>query len=307
MMAQTDSPKDNEILLKQALQESVLVEGRQPFHLVLEIAPAVMSLPHQRVAPPSMHGSMEVFWASPGRYKVVLKTPSFQQTKTVDGERVEEQDEGEFYPRWLDNFVKALLEPVPEKQMPKLLAERMTGVVAIHRVDKPWDPGAASFTIRQATIEMPRCLQTSDRPGGITEEMSEARICFDASYPWVESTLDFTRYVSFKDYEQFGKQMVPRTWSNDIPENIFVEGRVQTLEKLSKAECVSCDDTDGGERTNAHGVPLAQRDWRSGREPAGIRLACGGYRNARRLDDCVCPDRSNGTDQGIVLGQLGQL
>jgi len=236
MMAQTDSPKDNEILLKQALQESVLVEGRQPFHLVLEIAPAVMSLPHQRVAPPSMHGSMEVFWASPGRYKVVLKTPSFQQTKTVDGERVEEQDEGEFYPRWLDNFVKALLEPVPEKQMPKLLAERMTGVVAIHRVDKPWDPGAASFTIRQATIEMPRCLQTSDRPGGITEEMSEARICFDASYPWVESTLDFTRYVSFKDYEQFGKQMVPRTWSNDIPENIFVEGRVQTLEKLSKAE-----------------------------------------------------------------------
>ena len=234
--AQTSSAKDNAELLKQALRESVLVEGKQPFHLVLEIAPEAMSRPHQRAAPASMHGSMEVFWAAPQRYRLVLKTPAFQQTKTVDGERVEEQDEGEFYPRWLDNFVKALLEPMPEKQLPKLVEKPLTGGVSIHRVNKQWDQRVSSFRIGQPAIEMPRCLETSDRPGGITEETSEARLCFDMNNPWVESVLDFTRYVSFKDYEQFGKQMVPRTWSDDIPENIFVEGKVQTLEKLSKAE-----------------------------------------------------------------------
>jgi hypothetical protein len=236
LRAQTGSAKDNAKLVKQVLRESVLVEGKQPFHLVLEIGPEAMGRPHQRVAPASMTGSMEVFWAAPQRYRVVLKTPSFRQTKTVEGERVEEQDEGEFYPRWLDNFVKALLEPMPEKQMPKLLEKPLTGVVSIRRVDKPWDQGLSSFRIGQPAIERPRCLETSDRPGGITEETSEARVCFDMNSPWVESVLDFTRYVSFKDYDRFGKQMVPRTWSDDIPENIFVEGKVQTLEKLSKAE-----------------------------------------------------------------------
>lgn len=225
-------------MLKQALRESALVEGKQPFHLVLEIAPEAMERPHQRVAPASMTGSMEVFWAGPGRYKVVLETPSFRQTKTVEGNRVEEQDEGEFYPRWLDNFADALLEPVPQKQMPKLLTQRMTGgeSMVVQRSDKPWGQGLGSYTITRGPIAIPRCLETSERPGGITEETSVARVCFDAEYPWLESTLDFTRYVSFKDYGRFGKQMVPRTWSDDIPENIFVEGKVKTLEKLSRAE-----------------------------------------------------------------------
>jgi len=33
--------------------------------------------------------------------------------------------------------------------------------------------------------------------------------------------------------------MVSRTWMNDIPENIFVEGKVTTLEKLSKADAAA--------------------------------------------------------------------
>jgi hypothetical protein len=251
VVVQTEtSPKDNEALLKQALQESVLVDGKQPFHLVLEIGAAEMIAPHQRMASPSMRGSMEVFWASPERYKVVLETPSFRQTKTVDGGRVEEKDEGDFYPRWLDNFVKALLEPIPEKQAPKVLAERMTGARTVVQQDKQWERGATTFKIMEPRIELPRCLATSERPGGITEETSVARICFDANYPWVESTLDFTRYVSFKNYERFGKQMVPRTWMNDIPENIDVEGKVKTLEKLSKADAaairVTTPTADGG-------------------------------------------------------------
>lgn len=238
MVAQAPSQKDNEHLLKQALRESVLVEGKHPFHLVVAIAPEAMERMHQRVVPASMTGTMEVFWAGPGRYKLVLDTPSFKQTKTVDRGRVEEQDEGDFYPRWLDNFVKALLEPVPEKQLPKLLQARMTGGgrIMVQRSDKPWDPEARNYMITQPAMAMPRCLETSDRPGGITEETSVARVCFDAQYPWLESTLDFTRYVSFKDYERFGKQMVPRTWSDDIPENLFVGGKVTTLKKLSKAE-----------------------------------------------------------------------
>jgi hypothetical protein len=238
MMAQVDSAKENEALLKEALHESVLVEGKQPFHLVMSIAPAAMTLPHQRVAPASMTGTMEVWWAGPERYRLVVATADFKQTKTVDGRVMEETDEGDFYPRWLDNFVKALLEPVPEKQLPRLMAARMTGGerITLYQSDKLLGVRPDSMTVTRPNIEWPRCLETSERPGGITEETSVARICLNTIYPWYQSVLDFTRYVEFKDFGTFGKQTVPRTWSDDIPENILVEGKVTTLEKLSKED-----------------------------------------------------------------------
>jgi hypothetical protein len=226
MVAQTPASGDNAALLQQALRESVLIDGNRPFHLILDIAPAVTDLPHHREVSPSLRGSMEIFWAAPNRYKLILESPAFRQTKIVEGKRVEEHDEGDFYPRWLDNFVMALLSPVPQAQLAKLMPQGLTG--------------GGTFTMPgRGVLQMPRCLETSDRPGGVTEETSIARLCFDPANPWYESTLDFTRYVSFKDYAKFGGQMIPRTWSNDIPENLFVEGKVRTLEKLSKSEAAA--------------------------------------------------------------------
>ncbi len=221
--AQTPSSATNSALLEQSAHESVLVEGHQPFHFVLEIAPDTTPHAHARPAPSSMHGKVELFWASRSHYKLVLNSPEFSQTRIVDGDHVEEHDEGDFYPRWLDDFVRMLLDPVPRSQVPKLIQRRLTG------------GGTFALSGRPA-LTMPRCLETSDRPGGITEETSVARMCFEASHPWYQGTLDFTRYVSFADYAPFGGQMIPRTWSNDIPENIFVVGKVTVLERLSKSD-----------------------------------------------------------------------
>lgn len=219
--AQTSSPTDNTTLLRASLRNSVLIHGDQPFHLILKIAPS--RKPNFRQAPSSMQGTMEVFWISPDRYKLVLDSPAFRQTKIVDGEQIEEHDEGDFYPRWLDNFVQALFNPLPKTQLPKLLPLRLTG-------------GGTFAVPGRPIIRMPRCAETSERPNGITEETSVARICFESSNPWFQGMLDFTRYISFADFERFGDQIIPRTWSDDIPENIFVEGKVALLEKLSAPE-----------------------------------------------------------------------
>ena len=224
--AQAPSPSTNTALLQQSLHESVLIEGHQPFHLVLDIAPDTTLHAHARPAPSSMHGKMELFWGGRSHYRLVLNSPEFSQTRIVDGDQIEEHDTGDFYPRWLDDFVQMLLDPVPQSQLPKLMQRRLVG------------GGSFAFPGRP-TITMPRCLETSDRPAGITEETSIARICFDASHPWYQGTLDFTRYVSFADYAPFGGQMIPRTWSNDIPENIFVVGKVTVLERLSKADAAT--------------------------------------------------------------------
>jgi hypothetical protein len=224
--AQTHSPSANTALLQQSLHESVLIEGHQPFHLVLEVAPDTTPRAHARPVLASMHGKVELFWSSPSHYKLVLNSPEFSQTRIVDGGQVEEHDDGDFYPRWLDDFVRMLLAPIPQPQVPKLIQQRLTG--------------GGTFAIPgRPAITMPRCLETADRPAGITEETSQARICFDASHPWYQGTLDFTRYVSFADYAPFGGQMIPRTWSNDIPENIFVAGKVTLLERLSKFDAAA--------------------------------------------------------------------
>jgi len=224
--AQAPSPAANASLLQDSLRESVLVEGHQPFHLVLEIAPDDTPVPQGRHAPPFMHATVELFWAGRDRYKLVLKSSTFSQTRIVDGVTVEEHDEGDFYPRWLDNFVLMLLDPVPHQQLPKLMQRRLSegGSIAVNG-------GAA--------ISLPRCLGTSDRPGGITEETSSASMCFDVSNSLYQSTMTFTHYVEFKDFAKFSGQMIPRTWTDDIPENILVTGRVTQLTKLSKVDMAS--------------------------------------------------------------------
>lgn len=223
MRAQTAVSSDNAALLQRALRESVLINGRRPFHLMMDIAPAVTDIPHHREVSPTLRGSMEVFWAAPDRYKLILDSPEFHQTKIVEGTQIEEHDEGDFYPRWLDNFVQALLNPVPQARLAMLMPQRLTG-------------GGTFAMSGRVAFAMPRCLETSDRPGGITDETSIARICFDPTHPWYQGVLDFTRYVEFMDFAKFEGQMIPRTWSDDIPENLFVEGKVKTLETLSKAD-----------------------------------------------------------------------
>lgn len=212
-------------LIAEALRNSSLVNGNTPFHLVLDIHPGKVLFPGHE-ASEDMHGIMEVFWAGPSRYKLILTSPKFSQTKIVDGQAVEETDRGDFLPRWLDDFVRALFEPLPQAQVMGALKLKMTG-------------GGTFALPGRAPVTMPRCIEKSDRPGGITDETSIARVCFDARQPWIEGGLDFTRYVSFKDYRRFGDRMIARTWSDDIPENIFVEGVVTRLEKLTQTEARS--------------------------------------------------------------------
>ena len=168
-------------LIEEALQESSLVNGRTPFHLVMDIHPGrILFAGH--AASPTMHGTMEVLWSGPSRFKLILSTPDFSQTKIVDGAKVEETDKDDFFPRWLDDFVRALFEPVPQMEALGSMKLKMFGG-GVMRV-----PGREPVVIS-------RCIEKSDRPGGITEETSEARVCFDPDHAWIASGLDFTRYI----------------------------------------------------------------------------------------------------------------
>jgi hypothetical protein len=229
--AQAPSTAANASLLQDSLHASVLTSGHQPFHLVLEVAPDETQGALARPVSPAMHATVELFWIGSDHYTLVLTSPSFNQTRIVEGERIEEHDTGDFSPRWLDNFVQMLLDPVPQEHIAQLMDRELPtgGSLVMLTRDK-------AGSINRTEILPPRCLATADRPGGITEETSVAGICFDASHAWLQRAWTFTHEVSFSDFANFAGQMIPRSWSDDIPQNIFLLGKVTVLERLSKAD-----------------------------------------------------------------------
>ena len=94
-----------------ALQRCSLSAGEQPFHLVLEVSPP--SDTHEPVFR-DMQAQIEVFWLNPITYRTVIRSPKFSQIRVTNGRVLEEHDTGDFYPRWIQNFVDAILEPIPE-------------------------------------------------------------------------------------------------------------------------------------------------------------------------------------------------
>lgn len=192
----------NAVAVDRALQLCSLTHSDQPFHLILQISPPSLS----RSGAPNaleMHAEVELYWLNAITYRTVIHSRNFSQTRIVNGSVVEEHNTGDFYPRWIQNFVDALLDPVPK-------------AAALRKV-----PGAVPVS-----RESHACISN---PAG---DLSSSQVCFQDEEPRIASGIDFTRYVSFDDFQPFGSQQIPRTLINDLPANFLVRGRIVLLEAL---------------------------------------------------------------------------
>jgi len=196
----------NQVAVDRALRLCSLTESEKPFHLILDITPP-------RGASAEMRAQVEIYWLNPVTYRTDIRSKDFSQIRIVNGDVVEEHDTGDFYPRWIQNFVDALLAPVP--QFASL--RKAPGTV----------PVSAST---HACISQPGELLGSQK------EAFQARICFMGAEPKIASARDFTRYVSFDDYAPFGSQRVAHTLVNVLPANTMVNGRVIVLEPLPEID-----------------------------------------------------------------------
>ena len=195
----------NSDAIDRAVRLCSLKAGERPFHLVLEIAPpeklAVRGLPAD------MHATVEVFWLNPITFRTEIRSQSFTQTRIVNGRAVEEHDTGDFYPRWIENFADALLDPVPEIEQLKKVSGKVPVGVQAHA-----------------------CISA---PAGDTET---AEICFQDTEPRIASGVDATRSVWFDNFAPFGPQQVARTLVDDLPDGLLVRGQVTLLETLPQAD-----------------------------------------------------------------------
>jgi len=170
-------------------------------------------VPASRTAAPlapefaAMQADVEIWWLNSITYRTEIRSATFRQTRIVNGGVVEEQNIGDFYPRWIQNFVDALFEPVPH--LDKLRRE----------------PG--DIPISQ---ESHACISH-----GGPDELSLTQLCFQGKQPLLASGVAFNRYVAFDNFVAFGQQLVPRTLINDLPANTLLRGEILLLESLPQA------------------------------------------------------------------------
>jgi hypothetical protein len=193
--------------LERALKTSSLTYDGLPFHAILAI-----SQPNDSQSP--YQGTVEVYWASASQYRVVATSKTFQQTRIVNGDQIEEDNTGDFYPGWLRNYVRALMDPLPR-------AEEF-------RDDK--SPVMLGANISQS------CVSRDDRTNGITDMMTWADICFTGSEPRIKSAMDFTYFMEFGDYQPFGSKLIARTYTRYTDGNETVVGKLTTLGPLKSAD-----------------------------------------------------------------------
>jgi len=211
----SDTPTvPNAVAVDRALDLCSLTHGGQPFHLILTIGQPVRARSEKHrsaeVQSHAMQAQVEIFWLSPIAYRTVVHSAKFNQVRIVNGGAIEEHDTGDFYPRWLQNFVDALLDPVPR-------------AASLRR-----QPGAIPVS-----LESHACISNSGAPA-VGDETS-AQICFQDVEPRLASGIDFTRYVSYDDYAPFGSQQIARTLINDLPANLLLRAHVTLLEPFPKS------------------------------------------------------------------------
>jgi len=189
-----------------ALKLCSLTHGGEPFHLKMSITP-----PERTAALPpeigAMQAQIEVWWLNGITYRTEIRSAAFRQTRIVNGKVIQEQNTGSFYPRWIQNFVDALFDPVPQAE--KLRRE----------------PG--SIPVSQ---ESHACITNAGH-----DETRAAQICFQGAQPLLASGVTFSRYVAYDNFTAFGNQLVPRTLINDLPANLLVRGQILLLEPLPQS------------------------------------------------------------------------
>jgi hypothetical protein len=194
--------------LDRALKNNVLTSNGSPFHAVLEIATV-------KDDDPAFKGRIEVYWESARKYKLIVESQEFGQTLIVNDEQLIETDRGDFYPNWLRGFVTALMDPMPRLKDLRGSQDR----VAV---------GPKVYS----------CVRRDDKPGGITDQMTWAQICFSGDEPQLQFVIDFTYNMEFHDFKKFEKKQIARTYVSGAGDHARLQGTLTTLEKWKPDEAL---------------------------------------------------------------------
>ncbi len=189
-----------EMAITRTLDHTTFSHLATPFHVHLQVSGPT----------PDYTGSLDLAFASPTKYRLVLASPGFRQVRIRNGKLVSEQNTGDYLPNWLETFAAFLTEP--EALFSTFSGQ--TGLVAIGE-------------------HLSSCLRRDDRPNGITDQMTWGSLCFSGPEPHLQSVQTFNRFLELTDYQPFAGSELPRTLTTNVLDYKPVTGHVTTLEPVS--------------------------------------------------------------------------
>jgi len=181
--------------------------GSTPFHLKAKIG--------EKDSPDSdFKADVEVFWVSPEKWRSSITSPDFTQTLIVNGDRISEHNNGDYYPFWLRELVTAMLD-----RLPMLESLKQTNA----QIAKP--SGSAEST---------SCARFQSKVGVPPVQNSAFYVfCFEADHGLLAYVVTPQYSVVFKNYKRFKDKRVPRLLVIDPEPGTTIEGAITELSELS--------------------------------------------------------------------------
>ena len=192
--------------LTEALAKSSLTgDGAHPFHIRVEISePENPQSPYQ--------GILEAWWISPDKWRRVVtsKDGTRQTIVVVDGKKTEE-DEGDYFPVWLRNFVTAVFDPVPDTK---------SWVTSGLKVEQTVGNGFKSNN----------CARAKSNIGSAGRDSTVYfAVCFDEQGR-LSLVVTPGYSMEFHDYQAFGEKQIARKLVSNPESGTTLVGSVNVLE-----------------------------------------------------------------------------
>lgn len=208
--------------VEQAAKRSQLtLPGSKPFHLKATIA--------ELDSPDSDYkAEVEMYWVAPDRWRRILKSPDFSQTMVIDGEKVFEQNQGDYFPWWLNDFVTAMFQLAPEQI--RQLKTPLPDLEAMQKeFSKKLPPGLAGLRMDTGT----QCVRGQEDAGiAPVHNTIFTNVCFQNPGS-LQSVISPGFVANFSDFQNFGGKSIARKISMEPEPGTKIEARVTELSELN--------------------------------------------------------------------------
>jgi hypothetical protein len=201
--------------VKKAVERSTLDQsGTTAFHLRASLAPSF-----ERDKESGRTGEVEMWWASPTRWKREVRSPEFHQIEVVDGVHDWQKNEGDYFPEWLRETAVELIKPVPPLDQ---LLDQVKGA-EVRRIGPMTN---INWTTNSGTADVKNILRS-----WVALQNSTGLLLYAGGFGWGGE---------FRDYESFHGRLIARTVNVG---SFQVTAKVNTLEDLREVPAGFFDAT----------------------------------------------------------------
>jgi hypothetical protein len=212
-----------------ARRSQITLPGSKPFHLKATIA--------ELDSPDSDYkAEIEMFWVAPDRWRRTVKTPEFSQTMIVNGEKVSEQNQGDYFPWWLNDFLVAMFQLAPQEI--RDLNITLTEVGAMRELARQLPPGMSGDLVKAPKL----CTRIQQRVGiAPVQNTVFTSVCFQHPQELLLSIQSPQFAAEFSDFRNFGGKSVARKISMTPEPGTRIEARITELTDLKEPDSTLFD------------------------------------------------------------------